>query len=79
MNDIKSAREDTGKFLTTLTEKYPDAHVQVLFTIKDNGITESFALGIGNWYARHGICHHFLNSDIADDAAAKIADALKNE
>jgi hypothetical protein len=51
--------------------------VQILATSQEEGTTHSFYRGQGNWYARQGLAHEFINSDIAQDAAVQIAEQIK--
>lgn len=53
-------------------------HVQILVTWNEEGLTKRVARGAGNWYARQGMAHEFINMDIAQDTAFQIADKLKS-
>ncbi len=64
------------KMLIEMTEHFPDCHVQVLMTFNSDGLTKSVSSGVGNWYARQGLAHEFINSDIAQENARQIADAI---
>lgn len=48
-------------------------HVQILATWNEEGITKRVARGAGNWYARQGMAHEFINMDIAQDTAHQLA------
>lgn len=50
--------------------------VQILVTTVEDGETHGIKRGSGDWYARIGMAHEFINSDIAEDSAAKIAEKL---
>lgn len=52
-------------------------HVQILCTWNEDGITRSLCRGVGNWHARQGMAHQFINEDIAQDTARQIAQQLK--
>lgn len=54
-------------------------HVQVLVTWEEQGVSKSCFKGAGNWYARQGLAHEFINSDIARDAAKEIAEQLRDK
>jgi hypothetical protein len=53
--------------------------VQILGTWSEDGHTYSCKEGSGNWYARQGMAHEFIQEEIADDTAAKLAEQLKPE
>lgn len=53
--------------------------VQVMLSVTENGSTRLRQLGVGNWYARQGMAHEFINSDISADAAMQIAQRLKDD
>lgn len=50
--------------------------VQILVSIVEGGKTRKIQKGVGNWYARQGMAHEFINMDIAEDAAILIAERL---
>lgn len=50
--------------------------VQVLATWVEGGYTHYVNSGAGNFYARRAMCQQFVESDVAQDAANKIAEAL---
>jgi len=50
--------------------------VQILITWNEEGRSICVKRGAGNWYARQGMAHEFINSDIAQDAAIQIAEKL---
>lgn len=51
--------------------------VQIFGTWCDEGSTKFLPRGSGNWYARQGMAHEFINRDISGDAAEQIAAKLK--
>ncbi len=53
--------------------------VQILATWNEQGETRSLNRGTGNWYARQGLAHAFINFDANQDAAVQIAAQLKQE
>lgn len=53
--------------------------VQIMATWDEYGITKCSYRGAGNWYARQGMAHEFINHDIAQDSAKQIAEQLKEE
>jgi hypothetical protein len=72
---IKEQREQAMKAaLKTLNEFYD--HVQILATTDDQGETGRNFAGLGNWYARQGMAHEFINIDIAQENAVRIAAAI---
>ena len=53
--------------------------VQILVTRMSEGNTRFIHRGVGNWYARRGMAHAFIQEGISEDAAEKIAEKLKPE
>ncbi len=53
--------------------------VQIMVTRMDQGNTLCVKKGVGNWYARRGMAHEFIEQGIHEDAAEKIAEKLKPE
>jgi hypothetical protein len=54
--------------------------IQILASWNEESLTKAMYRGSGNWYARQGMAHEFINADIAQDTAHKIADQLnKND
>lgn len=54
-------------------------HVQILVTWNEDALSKFWHRGSGSWYARQGMAHEFINSDIAQDAARQIAAAIRPE
>lgn len=50
--------------------------VQILVSWNEGGRSMCVRRGAGNWYARQGMAHEFINADIAQDAAIQIAEKL---
>lgn len=65
------------QLLRELTEHYPDACVQLLVCWTEEDQTKAFKTGIGNWYARQGMAHEFINSEIAEENARQLAEQIK--
>ena len=57
--------------------EYFDA-VQILVSWVEDGQTKAVKQGVGDWYARQGLAHEFINSDIAQETAFQIANKLKD-
>lgn len=54
--------------------------IQILITGTDGqGHTWSMARGEGNWYARQGLAHEFINADVAQEHARKMSEAFAEE
>lgn len=54
--------------------------VQILAsTLNSDTTTSCHKRGSGNWYARQGMAHEFIQLSIAEDAAVKIAEKLDGE
>lgn len=47
--------------------------VQILVSTNDEGETRQCFRGGGNWYARQGMAHAFINFDVAQDNARELA------
>lgn len=50
--------------------------VQILASWNQEGLSMHSKRGAGNWYARLGMCHEFINTNKADDQAVLIAEKL---
>lgn len=75
MNEASAQAID--KALELMREHF-DA-VQILATFQENGSTDTGYVGFGNWYARQGMAHEFINKDIAQENARQFADKLNPE
>lgn len=54
--------------------------VQILAsTHLDGGGTRCVKRGVGNWYARQGMAHEFIENNIAEDQACAIAERLNED
>lgn len=51
--------------------------VQILVSWNEQGITSCGSYGTGNWYARQGMAHEFIQKDIAQENAAQLASKLE--
>lgn len=51
--------------------------VQILASWNEEGLTLCCKRGVGNWYARQGMAHEFINADQAQETAHQIAQVLK--
>lgn len=74
MND-KDYERKVDDALDLLREHF-DA-VQILATWNETGLTKTCARGSGNWHARQGMAHDFINRDIAQENAREIAEHLE--
>jgi hypothetical protein len=72
-------RDKINALLMGVTELIPDAHIQVLATWNEGGLSKMINTGTGNWYARQGLAHEFINADIAQEHAVQLANELRNE
>lgn len=50
--------------------------VQLMVTWNEEGITYAAKRGSGNWYARQGLAHEFINADIAVENARQLAEIM---
>lgn len=72
-------KEQAGELLEKTAEmlgEHFDA-VQILATRHIDAQTHYIARGAGNWYARQGMAHEFINTDINQDVARQIAERLE--
>lgn len=53
--------------------------VQILATRTESGWTQRCFSGTGNFYARLGMAHEFIDEDNAKESAKQIAETLKPE
>lgn len=53
--------------------------VQILASLNDAGGSICYKRGAGNWYARQGMAHEFINADIAQGAARQIAEHIHQQ
>lgn len=64
------------RHVSELSEIYDN--VQVLASwLETDGRTSSHKRGSGNWYARQGLAHEFIEENIAEDQAKAIASKLE--
>lgn len=52
-------------------------HVQVMVSWNEEALTHRVFYGSGNWYARQGLAHEFIQKDIAQTNADEIASKLE--
>lgn len=71
----QDARKIVEEAAAKLGEHFDSVQILVSWGV-DGGGTKSCFSGTGNWYARQGMAHEFINSDIAQDAAQQIAEKL---
>ena len=64
------------KHVAELSEIYDSVQVMGAFLTPDNR-TVSQKRGSGNWYARQGMAHEFIEENIAEDTARAIAKKLE--
>lgn len=65
------------KALDTLGEHFEA--IQIIATDSDGGGSLYVARGRGNFYARKGAVHQWLENDRHDDAAQYVKDAIRGE
>lgn len=64
------------RHVAELAEIYDSVQVMVTW-LKPDGTTSSQKRGSGDWYARQGLAHEFIDENIAEDAAVHIARKLE--
>lgn len=73
--NINQQREAAIKeCLAKLGEFYD--HIQILATNEEEGKTGRCFSGSGNWFARLGMAHEFINEDMVNENAKKIGQAI---
>lgn len=73
--------EDEGRIVEQCAQRlgeYFDC-VQIMCSRSDSTGTFVLKRGVGNWYARQGMAHEFINQDVAQENAEAIAEKLKTE
>lgn len=50
--------------------------VQILVSVSEEGMTKSFYTGAGNWHARVGMAHDFIDADVAVQNANELKKVL---
>jgi hypothetical protein len=53
--------------------------VQILVSWNEQGQSHCMKSGAGNWYARQGMAHEFINQDVAQENAFQLANKLKED
>lgn len=51
--------------------------IQVMASWNEDGATQCFKLGSGNWYARQGMAQDFIKFDTAQTNAYEVGKAIK--
>lgn len=50
--------------------------VQIMVTWTEQGLTYCAKRGVGDWYARQGMAHEFINADIAQENARQLSNKI---
>ncbi len=53
--------------------------VQIMASRNEEGLTGCFKRGCGNWYARQGMAHEFINEDVAQENARKLSEVINTD
>lgn len=53
--------------------------VQIMVSWNEQSQTRAVKAGSGNWYARQGMAHEFINADIAQEQAWQLGAVLEPE
>lgn len=72
----KEAKELIDRTAAALGEHFDAVQILASFPT-DGGGTRCLKRGTGNWYARQGMAHEFINEDQADDLSTQIARKLE--
>lgn len=52
--------------------------VQIFVSKTEEGICRAIYRGAGNWYARQGMAHEFINQDVAQENAKQLGDKIND-
>lgn len=77
MTENEAREKVIADAVATLAEHFD--HVQVLATWDANDHSHRMSRGAGNWYARQGLAHEFINNEVARENANEVAKAIKPE
>ena len=75
----EQTKEELERILVQATELMPDAHIQILASWNEEGLSKAIYTGVGNWYARQGLAHEFINQDMAQVNAVQLAEQLHEQ
>jgi len=70
----EEANSKVDAALMTLREHFEA--IQILTTWTENGVCYSCNRGGGNWYARQGLAHEFIERDRAQEIGREVAEQL---
>jgi hypothetical protein len=65
------------KHLQILAEHFEA--IQIFASITENGETTCVKKGVGNWYARQGMAHEFIENGKAQEHANQISQVLNKD
>ena len=70
--------DELGKYLERVAADLGEHFeaVQILVSFNAEGRTNCLKRGVGNWYARQGMAHEFIEQATAQEHAAQLSDAL---
>jgi hypothetical protein len=71
---------EVEKYLEEMAAKIGEhfGAVQIMVSwLDDKGRTSGCKKGVGDWYARQGMAHEFINEDVAFENARQIAQKLE--
>jgi len=71
----EEANELLARTASALGEHFGAVQILASMPISGGG-TRAFKYGCGDWYARQGLAHAFINSDQADELSTQIAEKL---
>lgn len=69
-----TAQEIVDRAVNQLGEHF--SSVQIMVSFNEEGLTKCIKRGSGDWYARQGMAHEFINADIAQENAAQLAEKI---
>lgn len=77
---LEEARNILDAHVSQLKEHFDAVQLMVSWETDDgNATTSCVKRGGGNWWARQGMAHDFINTDTADTLGTTIAEKLKEQ
>ncbi len=73
------SREEVEEYIERIASELGEHFdaAQIMVTWNDGGTTCALHRGSGNWYARQGMAHEFINEDVAQEHARQLSDILE--
>lgn len=69
----EEAQQHLETVAAQLSEHFEAVQLMVSWPAEGGGGTRKLYRGAGNWFARRGMAHHFIEEDQAEDSAAALS------